>query len=179
MTIVDWLQSITVKIQNIIIRFSGLSGLHQSIMGEITLTKVVLSRSGHPWGLPLLTGVPKGCVLSPLLYFLITNNCRPVHGFQISRWTWTWHLYLKGPLLVHQGLQPLQKPSGVYLSWGRWFSRSQRLNSQPMRMSRGSTACVQVTASLKFPLTLIHSLLQGLLEPPDQDQDQDQSRLPT
>lgn len=53
MTIFDWLHSITVKIVSIIIRFTGLSGLHQSIMGEITLTKVVLTnrpqqvRSGH------------------------------------------------------------------------------------------------------------------------------------
>lgn len=53
MTIVDWLHSITAKTVNIIIRFTGFSGLHQSIMGEITWTKVVLTnrpqqvRSGH------------------------------------------------------------------------------------------------------------------------------------
>lgn len=164
MTIVDWLHSITVKIVNIIIRFTGFSGLHQSIMGEITLQKlswpIDLSRSGHTWSftIPLLTGVPKGCVLSPLLYSLITNNCRPVHGFQISCWTWTWHLHLKGPLLVHQGLQPGQKPQRR-LFFLRTLIQQVTETQLPTneKVQRKHYLC-QLAASLKFALTLIHSL---------------------
>lgn len=58
MTIIDWLHSITVKIVNIIIRLAGLSGLHQSIMGEITLTKVVLTNRPQQVRTPLILHHP-------------------------------------------------------------------------------------------------------------------------
>lgn len=188
MTIFDWLHRITVKIVNIIIRFTGLSGLLQSIMEEITWTIVLTSRpqqvrSGHIWSstIPLLTGGPKGYVLSPLLYSLITNNCRHLHGFQISCWTWTWHLHLKGPVLVHQGLQPVQKPQR-HLFFLRTLiqqvTETQLPTNENVQRKHWLSPARSILKVSSHPDQQF-ALLQGLLEPPDQDQDQDQSHFPT